>query len=93
MSQRNAISQTLAARLDSLMRSSRIGLATGTIELVALGVVCLMYGATGLAVTLGGLLPAGVLALKRASNQPTRCPLEPRRLPVHPAHIVDRNHR
>ena len=56
MSQRNAISRTLAARFDSLLRSSRIGLATGAIALLALGVVCLMDGASGLVLTLGDVL-------------------------------------
>jgi hypothetical protein len=63
MSQRNAISRTLAARFDSLV------------------------------LTLGGLLPAGVLAVERSSNQPIRCRLELRRVRVQPVHIVDRNHR
>ena len=63
MSQRNAISRTLAARFDSLV------------------------------LTLGGLLPAGLRAVERSSNQPIRCRLELSRVRAHAMHMVDRNHR
>jgi hypothetical protein len=45
------------------------------------------------ALTLGGLLLAGAVAVKRRSHQPTRQLLEFRRVRVHPAHMFDRNHR
>jgi hypothetical protein len=47
----------------------------------------------GLVLTLGALLPAGALALRRSLGQPSTCLLELRRVRVRPLHIVDRNHR
>lgn len=46
-----------------------------------------------LVLTLGGLLPGGLLALRRTLGQPSACLLELRRVRVQPVHIVDRNHR
>ena len=96
MTQRNSIGRMLVARFAGLLGSSAGGLAIVGIVLFAVGVVCLDEASAAAEcagpLALGGLL-GGLLAAKRSSNQPTRCPSELRRVRVRPLHGVDRNHR
>jgi uncharacterized membrane protein HdeD (DUF308 family) len=88
MSQRNSIVRSLAACLATFSGSWR-GIAACSIGLVVIGAVCLMEEPTAtanyaVAVALGGLVLVGGVVAKRGSNEPCRCLVKPRRMPVHP---------
>ena len=92
MSERNSASRRLAARVDRPRGSLGGTAVSGIIALTALGVGC--QAATYAAVlTLGGLLLARAVAVKLASNEPSKSLVELKRVRVRPCDIVDRNHR